>query len=86
MIYFYLTSISALILISVHSYYSWSYNKQGDHLAASFKQFMKSSHHAVIAPAIEQAINSCGEDTGYLCEEILQIIGKLLLEVQLNTN
>ena len=89
MVCFYLTSISALLLILVHSYYSWTQNNQGDHLTASFHQFMESSCHAVIASAIEQAINSGGKDTDGLCEEILQIIknhplGKLILEVQLN--
>ena len=89
MVCFYLTSISALLLILVHSYYSWTQNSQGDHLTASFHQFMESSCHAVIASAIKQAINSCGKDTDCLCEEILQIIknhplGKLILEVQLN--
>ena len=82
----YLTFISALVLIIVHSYYSWTQNHQGDHLTASFMQFMKSSHHTVIASAIEKAIDSYGEDTGCLCEEILQIIknhplGRFILEV-----
>ena len=89
MVCFYLTSISALVLILVHSYYSWTQNNQGDYLTASFKQFMEPSHHTDIASAIEQAINLCGEDTGSLCKEILQIIknhplGKLILEVQFN--
>ena len=88
---FYLTFILALVLILVHSYYSWTQNNKGDLLAASFNQFIKSSHHTTIAPAIEQAINLYGEDTHHLCEEILQIIknhplGKLILEVQLNIN
>ena len=59
-------------------------------MAASFKQFMESSHYVIVASAIEQAINSY-EDTGSLCEEIIQVIknhplGKLILEVQLNIN
>ena len=86
---FYIIFILALVLILVHSYYSWTLNNQGVHLAASFKQFVESSHHTIIASAIEQAINSYGEDTGYLCEEILQIIkshplSKLIPSVQFN--
>ena len=89
MVCFYLTSILALVLILVHSYYSWTENNQGNYLAASFKQFIESSHHTIIASAIEQATNSYGEDYGHLCEEILHIIkahplGKLILKVQLN--
>ena len=65
---------SALLLILVHSYYSWSENKNKDHLTASFKQLFKSSHSAVVASAVEHAVKSHGEDPGSVCEEIIRIV------------
>ena len=72
----YIISISAILLILVHSFYSWDQNHDGDHLVASFQQFIKSSHSQVIASAVEQAIKSCGEDHDLLCDEIIKIIWK----------
>ena len=66
----------AILLILVHSFYSWDQNQKGDHLIASFQQFIKSSHPQVIALAVEQAIKSCGEDYDLLCEEIIKIVWK----------
>ena len=85
----YIISISAILLILVHSFYSWDQNHNGDHLVASFQQFIKSSHSRVIAPAVEQAIKSCGEDHDLLCDEIIKIIwkhplGKLTFQILFN--
>ena len=87
--YLYLTSISAILLILVHSFYSWDQNHKGDHLVASFQQFIQSSHPQVIASAVEQAIKSCGEDHDLLCEEIIKIVwkhslGKLTFKIVFN--
>ena len=87
--YLYLTSISAILLILVHSFYSWDQNHKGDHLVTSFQQFIQSSHPQVIASAVEQAIKSCGEDHGLLCEEIIKIVwkhplGKLTFKIVFN--
>jgi hypothetical protein len=74
--YFCLISISAILLILVHSFYSWDHNQNGDHLVASAQQFMRSSHSHVIASAVEQAIKSCGQNHDLLCEEIIKIVWK----------
>ena len=79
------SSIVALLLILVHSFYSWDKHKKEDHLTASFKQFIKSSHPARIVSAVEQAVKSCNENPSLLCEEIIQIVwknslGKFILE------
>ena len=60
----------------VHSFYSWDKDKRGDHLTASFEQFIKSSHPARIVSAVEQAVKSCSEDFDLLCAEIIQIVWK----------
>ena len=85
------SSISALLLILVHSFYSWDRHKQGDHLTASFEQFIKSSHPARIVLAVEQAVKSCNENPGLLYEEIIQIVwknplGRFILEFWFSTD
>ena len=67
------------MLILVHSYYSWSESKNEDHLTASFKQLFTSSHSAVVALAVEQAVKSHGEDHTSLCKEIIRIVRDLPL-------
>ena len=74
--YFYFIFILAILLILVHSFYSWDQNQKGDHLAASFQQFIKSTHPQVIASAVEQAIKSCGQNHDLVCEEIIRIVLK----------
>ena len=70
------SSILALLLILVNSFYPWDKDKQGDHLTASFKQFIMSSHPTIIVSAVQQAIKSCDENPSLLCEEIIQIVWK----------
>ena len=89
--YFYLISISAILLILVHSFYSWDQNQRGDHLVASFKQLMESPQPQAIASAVEQATKSSGEDLDLLCEEIIKIVwthplGKLTSKISFNTD
>ena len=74
--YFYFIFILAILLILVHSFYSWDQNQKGDHLAASFQQFIKSTHPQVIASAVEQAIKSYGQNHALVCEEIIRIVLK----------
>ena len=69
-------SILALLLILVHSFYSWERNGKENHLHFSFEKFINSSQPVVIASAVEQAIKSCGGDLDSLCEEIIQIVLK----------
>jgi hypothetical protein len=71
---------ASILLILVHSFYSWDHNQNGDHLVASAQQFMRSSHSHVIASAVEQAIKSCGQNHDLLCEEIIKIVWKHPLE------
>ena len=87
--YLYSISISAILLILVHSFYSWDQNLKEDHLVASFQQFIKSSRSQDIASAVEQAIKSSGKDLDLLCEEIIQIVwknpmGKLTFMISFN--
>jgi hypothetical protein len=87
--YFDLLFILAILLILLHSFYSWDQNQTGDHLAASAQQFIGSSHPHVIASAVEQAIKSCGKDHDLLCEEIIKIVwkyplGNMLFQILFN--
>ena len=72
--YIHLTFISALLVILVHSFYSWEKDKTRDHLTASFDQLIQSSHSSVIISAVEQAVQSCGDNMSSLCEELIQIV------------
>ncbi|KAF8126799.1 hypothetical protein EV363DRAFT_1173844, partial [Boletus edulis] len=71
---------ASVLIILVHSFYSWDRARKGNHLLASFKQFIKSSHPEVVTSAIKQAIESCGEDCHSLCNEIIKIVWKYPLE------
>jgi len=72
---------ASVLIILVHSFYSWDRAKKEDHhLTASFEQFIKSSHPEVVALAVKQAIESCGEDCQSLCNEIIKIVWKYPLE------
>ena len=86
MSYVHLMSISALLVILVHSFYYWDKDKTGDHLIASFEQFIHSSHSSVIASAVKKAVLSCGNDMSLLCEEVIQIalsspMGNFILDI-----
>ena len=73
--YFYSIFALALLLILVHSFYSWDKKQQTNHLYSSFEQFFNSSSQStVIASAVKQAIKSCGRNLDLLCEAIIQIV------------
>ena len=74
MSYVHLTSISALLVILVHSCYSWNKHKDEDHLTASFEQFIHSPHSSVIVSAVEKVVQSCSDDVSLLCEELIQVV------------
>ncbi|KAG6380387.1 hypothetical protein JVT61DRAFT_8504 [Boletus reticuloceps] len=70
----------AVLIILVHSFYSWEGARKENHLIASFDQFIRSSHSEVVTSAVKQAIESCGEDYHSLCNEIINIVWKHPLE------
>ena len=80
MSHFYLRFFLALLLILVHSFYSWNKDKKGDHLIASFTHFMESSesYPTMVTSAVEQSTASYarGGNLHLLCEEIIQIVAK----------
>ena len=71
--YVHLPSILALLVVFLHSFYSWDKAKTGDNLIASFEQFIHSSHSSVIVSAVEKAVQSYGDNVDSLCEEVIQI-------------
>lgn len=80
--------ILALSLILVHSYHSWSVDKKGNHLHASFNHFITSPHPATLTSVIHEAIKSHDKEPKLLCKNIIQIImnhslGKLLFAFNL---
>lgn len=69
-----LLSALALLVILIHSFYSWDKDRKKDHLSLSFQQFIQSQNPTIIASAVEEAIKAFKGNLTLLCEEIIKIV------------